>query len=137
MDDVDRRIISLLQSDSRTPVSRLADVLGISRATAQARIDRLRSRGVIRRFTVDLGIDDEREVRALCMVQLTHSSTRSVLRKLQDMHTIHEVHTTNGKWDLVVSIRADSLTGLDETLAGLRQLPVVQNTETSILLRRL
>ena len=137
LDDLDRRILSLLTADGRAPVSGLAERLGVARGTVQARIDRLVSQGVIRRFTIDLAGDDEGRVRALCLIQLSHSTTRTILRRLRERPEVQDVYSTNGKWDLVAMIVATSLEGLDETLAWIRTIPVVDNTETSILLRRL
>ena len=41
LDDLDYRLIALLRTNARTPVNKLALDLGVSRATAKARIDRL------------------------------------------------------------------------------------------------
>ncbi|MBP6995939.1 MAG: Lrp/AsnC family transcriptional regulator [Phycicoccus sp.] len=137
LDDLDRRILSLLSADGRAPVSGLADRLGVARGTVQARIDRLVAQGVIRRFTIDLAGDDEGRVRALCLIRLSHSTTRTILRRLRERPEVQDVYSTNGKWDLVAMIVAPSLEGLDETLAWIRTVSVVETTETSILLRRL
>ena len=40
-DDLDRRLIALLREDGRAPVSKLATLLKVSRATVQSRMDRL------------------------------------------------------------------------------------------------
>ena len=54
IDDVDQRLIQLLRTDARMPVAKLAARAGISRATATARIERLRRDGIIAGFTVVL-----------------------------------------------------------------------------------
>ena len=51
LDDVDRRIVAALVEDGRLSVNGLAGQVGVSRATAYARLDRLRSEGVITGFT--------------------------------------------------------------------------------------
>ncbi len=47
LDDLDRRLLALLRSDGRAPVSKLADILGVTRGTVQARIDRMLEQGAI------------------------------------------------------------------------------------------
>ena len=134
LDDLDRRILSLLTSDGRAPVSGLAERLGVARGTVQARIDRLVSQGVIRRFTIDLAGDDEGRVRALCLIQLSHSTTRTILRRLRERPEVQDVYSTNGKWDLLVELKSDSLENFDRILERIRNISGIYNTETSILL---
>ncbi|MEH6630661.1 MAG: Lrp/AsnC family transcriptional regulator [Halopseudomonas aestusnigri] len=47
MDDVDRRILTELQIDARTPISRLSEKANASTASVQRRLKRLRESGVI------------------------------------------------------------------------------------------
>jgi DNA-binding Lrp family transcriptional regulator len=44
------------------------------------------------------------------------------------------VHTTNGKWDLIVELGAASLTDLDGVLKRIRLIPGVTGSETNLLL---
>jgi DNA-binding Lrp family transcriptional regulator len=44
------------------------------------------------------------------------------------------IHTTNGRWDLMAELRADTLEGFDRVLNSIRSIPHIENTETSILL---
>jgi Lrp/AsnC family leucine-responsive transcriptional regulator len=54
LDDIDRRILTLLQQDGRMPVKVLAEQIGLSSPGASERLRRLEDRGVIRGFTVDV-----------------------------------------------------------------------------------
>jgi Lrp/AsnC family transcriptional regulator, leucine-responsive regulatory protein len=51
---IDRVILGLLQQDSRRTVSEIAAVTKVSRTTVKDRIDLMRQRNVIKRFTIDL-----------------------------------------------------------------------------------
>ena len=44
------------------------------------------------------------------------------------------LHDTNGRWDLLAELRADSMPGLSQVLERVRLIKGIQNTETSILL---
>jgi len=44
------------------------------------------------------------------------------------------LHTTNGRWDIVAEVRAESLEAFDAALGRIRLTPGIANTETSILL---
>jgi DNA-binding Lrp family transcriptional regulator len=47
---------------------------------------------------------------------------------------LHSLHTTNGGWDLIAEVRADSLSDFDRVLREVRTIDGVLNSETSILL---
>ena len=47
---------------------------------------------------------------------------------------VRTLHTTNGRWDIVAELRADSLEAFDKVLGRIRQVEGVATTETSLLL---
>ena len=49
LDPADRTLLALLQADGRTPLDRMAEATGLSAATVQRRVKRLREAGVIDR----------------------------------------------------------------------------------------
>ena len=57
MDDLDERLITLLRHDGRRSISDLAADLGVSRATARARLAKLERAGDILGYTVILRAD--------------------------------------------------------------------------------
>ncbi len=52
MDDLDRRLLTLLHRDGRASISELADHLGVTRTTVRSRMDALKQRGEVVGFTV-------------------------------------------------------------------------------------
>lgn len=57
LDETDLEILDLLIEDARRPYSDIAERVGVSGPTVSERVDRLRDRGVIKRFTLDLDRD--------------------------------------------------------------------------------
>src|SRR5256714_10320098 len=51
LDDLDRGILALLLRDARTPVSQIADQIGLSRPAVAERMEKLERLGVIRGTT--------------------------------------------------------------------------------------
>lgn len=133
--DQDRHLLALLKNDGRASITQLAHDLGQSRATVQARLDRLVSTGVIQRFTVALDAAAEANiVRAVTMIELEGAMTRSVIRVLKSMSSVVSLHSTNGTWDLVAQIETSSLPEFDKVLRQMREIKGVANSETSLLL---
>ncbi len=134
-DQLDRDLISLLRHDGRAPLSKLADILHVSRGTVQNRLDRLMESGAILGYTVRVREDYELDgIRAIMLIEVVGKSTSQVIRKLRGMPELHTLHTTNGAWDLVAEIQAASLSDFDRVLREVRLIEGVLNSETSILL---
>jgi DNA-binding Lrp family transcriptional regulator len=134
-DDLDRSLISLLRRDGRAPVSKLADMLGVTRATVQSRMDRLLDSGTLLGFTARVREDyEEDQIRAIMMIEVVGKSTSQVIRALRGMPELFTLHTTNGNWDLVAEIRVARLQDFDRILREVRVIDGVSNSETSLLL---
>lgn len=135
MDDIDREMLALLRDNARLPVASLSAALGVSRATARARLDRLVADNVIKGFTVTVGTgDDGTVVRAVTMIEVEGKATDRVLRVLSGFPEVRELHSTNGRWDLVAVIETRTLRDFDDTLRRVRLVDGITLTESSILL---
>ena len=107
LDNIDQGLIALLRNDARMPVAKLAAAAGISRATATARIDKLRREGVIAGFTVVLQSNVESScVRAITMIEIDGKQEEAVTQRLMGMPVVRQLSTTNGRWDVVAEIEA-------------------------------
>lgn len=135
MDDLDTALISALRHDARAALSDLAAALGVSRSTVRARLERLRARGEIVGFSVVLRADVQPDpVRGLMMIGIEGRGTDRILRQLSGMPEIRNLHSTNGRWDVIAEIGAPTLEAFDEVLFRVRRLDGVVASETSLLL---
>ena len=135
MDDTDRQLISLLRKDARTPVATLAAKIGVSRGTVSNRLRKLEDGQVIVGYTLRLRPDAEpHQIRAWMWVLVNGNQTRAVIASLLGEPAVASLHDTNGRWDLLAELRAESMTELSRVLERIRLSPGIANTETSILL---
>ena len=135
MDDTDRQLLSLLRDNARASVASLAKVLRVSRGTVQNRLSRLESDGTITGYTVRLKPQAEsHRIRAFMTVAVQGNRIDTLLVALRGDPAVSGLHTTNGRWDIVVELQADSLEAFDRVLGRIRRLDGVANTETSLLL---
>ncbi|WP_106607889.1 Lrp/AsnC family transcriptional regulator [Shimia abyssi] len=135
MDDVDQRLISALRHDARASLSDLAILLGVSRTTVRGRIEKLRQRGDIVGFTVVLQGDTKRDpVRGLMMIGIEGRGADRISRQLAGLTAVRAIHSTNGRWDLILEIGTDTLEELDAVLERIRRLDGIANSETNLLL---
>lgn len=135
MDDTDRQLISLLRDNARASVASLAKVLRVSRGTVQNRLSRLEADGTIVGYTARLRPQAEaHQIRAFMTVAVDGNRIDLVLAALRGDPAVSALHTTNGRWDIVAELRADSLEAFDRVLGRIRLLDGIANTETSLLL---
>ena len=135
MDDTDRKLIGLLRNDARASVASLAKALGVARGTVQNRMSRLGADGTIVGYTVRLKPEvEEQRMRAFMTVSVEGNQVDAVLKSLRGEPSVAALHSTNGRWDIVAELRADSLEGFDRALARIRLIDGISQTETSLLL---
>lgn len=135
LDALDRAIIATLRGDGRAPIAKIGSVLKVSRATVQARLDRLLDSGTILGFTVRVQEPGGTEgLRAVMMIEVAGRSTSAIIRRLRSFPELRALHTTNGAWDLVAEISAEDLGSFDRILREIRSIDGILNSETSILL---
>ncbi len=135
MDSTDHQLLSLLRDNARLSVASLAKSLKVARGTVQNRLSRMEADGTIVGYTVKLKPQvQEQKVRALMTVAVEGNRTDEVLRALRGDPAVSALHTTNGRWDIVAELRADSLEAVDRVLGRIRLIDGISNTETSLLL---
>src|ERR1700761_5043576 len=135
LDDTDRRLLRLLQGDGRITNQELAKRANLSPAAAHERVRKLRERGVIRGYTVEL--DPQKVERALLVfveVVLDRTSTdlfdafaSAVLR----VPEVIECHMVAGGFDYLIKARLRDMGDYRAFLGGLLvRLPGVRETRT-------
>lgn len=133
--ELDNRLIILLRHDARRSLSDLAVDLGVSRATVRNRIERLERARIILGYTVILQSDVvEVPVRGITMIEIEGHVTERVIRALGGFPEVSAIHTTNGRWDLIVELATSSLGEFDSVLRRIRLVPGITASETSLLL---
>ena len=133
MDETDHQLLSLLRQDARLTIAALASKLRVSRGTVTNRIRRLEDDGVIVGYTVRLRPHVQRaEIKAWMSIAVDGNQTRAVIASLLGEPGVATLHDTNGRWDLLAELRAESLQDLAKVLERIRLIRGISNTETSI-----
>lgn len=135
MDVFDHKLLAALRRNGRASLSELASILGATRATVRARMEKLQKSGEILGFTVVLRGDlEDMPVRGITMIEIEGKGTNRIISILNGYPEVQAIHTTNGRWDLMVELGADSLTELDNVLNKIRLIDGILNSETNLCL---
>lgn len=131
----ERALIALLRENARMPVSEIARRLGISRSTAQSRLERLEQTGVIAGYAVRLSAEyDAAQIRAHLLVTVSPKHSGDVIAALEKMAAVRTVHSVSGTFDMIVVVEAPSVAELDGVIDAIGAFKGVDRTMSSIIL---
>lgn len=138
IDQLDRELLKLLKHNARASITELATALGLTRTTIKSRIEALENDGIIHRFTLDVAdAADEKLINAVSLIEIDLAKVDKVHRALKRVPELTSLHTTNGKWVLVVRSETPNLAAFDRLLRKLGNTDGFLNVETCLLLTRL
>jgi len=137
LDDLDRRLLALLQADARTPAADLARRLGVARTTVLARLARLEKTGVIVGYTVRLARDEgAAAVEAYVGIGVQPRAGAGVTARLASLPELRQLSSVSGEWDYLALLRAESTARLDAVLDEIGGFEGVLRTTTHVVLAR-
>lgn len=135
MNNTDSQILGLLRANARMTITELANTLHISRATVQKRIELMETQGVITGYTIKIQHCLEKDlIRAWMNIRVEGCRASLVIKALRLEPAVQTIHSTNGKWDLLVELHSVDLESFDQTLDRIRNISGISSSETSILL---
>lgn len=134
VDEIDRRLIALLQQDATTAYAALGKEVGLSAGAAHERVRKLRERGVIRRTTVE--VDPAalgQGVLAFVMVDSTSwmGDSRAAFAAIPE---IQEAHVIAGSASVLVKVRTSTTEQLQDVLRRLYAIDGVSGTQATVSL---
>ncbi|OYT61111.1 MAG: AsnC family transcriptional regulator [Thermofilum sp. ex4484_15] len=136
LDEIDRRILRVLQEDAKTPYSKISEELGISEATVHLRIKRLMKMGVIRGFQAI--IDPAKVGKSITAIIAINSEPKMyerVLETLKKFEDIYEIYDVTGDYYAILKVRVNSRDELARILDKIGEIDGVKSTKTMYVLR--
>lgn len=138
LNQLDRALLNLLQQDAWRTLSELSAIVGVSRVTVKHRIDLMRQRGVIKKFTVELNEGPARDFDcggAFFILKLKRSSCRIVYASINGWPELLGCWSISGEIDMIVLISAVSNLEVERLRDMLARHPEVKSLQTLSILR--
>jgi len=141
MDEIDKKIIELLQKNGREQFNTIAKKVGLSSAAVHARVIKLERAGIIERYLVQ--IDAQKvglTIEALLYFTVDHSRDTPE-RTLKDVVTIKGVVsalTLTGEWDYQIRIFVRDISELRSITTKIikQAVPHMIRSSTSIIMAK-
>lgn len=137
LDDIDIKILQVLQTDFRLPLTKLSEQLGIPHGTVRDRIRKMEEAGVIERYAAIL---NPAKLGFLfnCFVEVTldqEVENSRAIEALLKIEEVTEIHTLTGDVDAFVRIWARDVEHLRQILYDkFTNIPGMVRTNTIITL---
>lgn len=135
LDQIDTVLLGALQEEGRLRLEDLARRVELAPSSVHDRLRRLQRDGVIRKWTIDVAPE------ALGLTVLAFVGVRAsrpcaeLVEPLARIREIEEYHSVAGPLSFLVKLRASSTEHLLELIEQLKQIPGIEATETTVVLK--
>jgi len=136
VDEIDERIMRLLEENSRMTYVEIGRTVGLSEGAVRNRVQALVSGGVIKRFTIEKS--STHGVRALTMIAVNPGTpTYEVSKMVNQLAGIEKIYEVTGEYDIVMVSSGGDIEGINNVIEDIRKIEGVEKTNTIIVLRTL
>jgi len=130
LDELDKKLLTILQDEARTSASEISRKTGYNENTIRYRIVRLKKNGVIKEFTALLnprmiGLP----VAAIMMINTEPNALKYVFETLEKLEETKHILQATGKHDLIVVAHYPSLNSMNEASQRIKSMPGVKEAE--------
>jgi len=140
IDNIDRQIVTLLQTDARLSNAALAEKVGLTTSTVHERVKKLEKKGIIKGYVAvadaeALGKPMTAFIRLTVGADSTDyiESKKSVLTVCRDEPDVLECHAVAGEDCYILKVRAASPGDLENLIERIRSNARVSRTTTNIV----
>jgi Lrp/AsnC family transcriptional regulator, regulator for asnA, asnC and gidA len=135
VDEIDRRVIKILQADGRRPNTEIARDLHVSETTIRKRVSQLVSQGLINIVAVPtpraLGLN----LSAIIGISVTLPKLKEISEELKRQKEVRYVGVSTGRYDIIVeAFFLDQQHFLDFISSKLSSMDGITGLETSMIL---
>ena len=136
MDHIDRKILQLLSEDASATATDMSAVVNLSIPAINKRIQKMKSTGVIRRFTIQ--VDPEmigKPISAFMLLVLQQGAKMETLMEyIQSDPDILECSGVTGEYDYLLKICASNVAALQKKINRLKKYGGVVKSHTMLCL---
>jgi len=135
LDKTDIRILEVLLSDARLSYRQIGKQVGVSAATAMARVRKLEQEGIIKRYSAIL--DHERlgyELTVITEITVSKGKLLEMEREIAKLPCVCAVYDVTGLTDAMVVAKFKSRQDLSNFTKSLLVMPFIERTNTHLIL---
>ncbi len=132
MDDLDRKILSLLVRNARMPIKEIAEQVMLTSPAVSSRIHKLEAEGIIGGYTVVLNRPADRVyVDALISLSVPPSARDELLTLTRNSHEVLDCYHVTGDYTFLIKVSCSNMAELERMILQFQKLGT---TSTQIIL---
>ncbi len=135
-DQIDYNILDLLQQDARMTQMEIATEVGLSQPAVAERMRKLEHHGIITGYAAQVNARLlGKGITAFIGVAIEHPSySKEFSEKILEIPDILECHRVTGNDSYLLKVKSETTESLDRLISGVRSIPGVTRTLTTIVL---
>lgn len=138
IDELDQKILRVLEEDGRISYRKLGKTLGIEESTARKRILRLREKGVIERFTIEINEATlGRTITAFITVYPSLKHAKRVIQEVTNFEEVLESYNLSGRCGVFLRATFGDMKALNGFITKIRDIGGITGIHTCISLETL
>ncbi len=139
MDEKDKKIIEMLEENSRRPFTEIADELGVTEATIRKRVESLEEEGIIKKYTVE--VDPEKlgyNNATLLGLDVEPEKLVEASEKISKIEEVKKIYTCTGDHMIMAKIWTEDNSHLGSLMSDeIGEIDGVKNLCPAIILERI
>ncbi|MBE3116543.1 Lrp/AsnC family transcriptional regulator [Candidatus Bathyarchaeota archaeon] len=134
MDETDKKILKILKDDGRAGYVEIGNQVSLSEGAVRKRIKTLTDEGVIKKFTVKIGVAEGAQAITLLSTNPAYP-TQEVSKRIQAIPNVETIYEVTGEYDIVAVIVGMNVVEVNECIEKIRTVEGLMKTNTMIVLR--
>jgi len=135
LDEIDKKIIKVLQDDARTSLRKISELVKVSLGTVSNRVKKMEKNGVIKGYSVILDPDQIGwELNVVIGLRIQKGRLIEIQEKIAKDSRVHGVYDVTGDFDSMVIARAKNRRDLDDLSKNVLSIDGVERSITHLVL---
>ena len=135
LDEIDEKIIKVLQDDARTSLRKISELVKVSLGTVSNRVKRMEKNGVIKGYSVILDPDQIGwELNVVIGLRIQKGRLIEIQERIAKDSRVHGVYDVTGDFDSMVIARAKNRKDLDDLSKNVLSIDGVERSITHLVL---
>ena len=134
-DEIDKKIIKVLQDDARTSLRKISELVKVSLGTVSNRVKRMEANGVIKGYSVILDPDQIGwELNVVIGLRIQKGRLIEIQERIAKDSRVNGVYDVTGDFDSMVIARAKNRKDLDDLSKNVLSIDGVERSITHLVL---
>jgi len=135
LDEIDKKIIKVLQDDARTSLRKISELVKVSLGTVSNRVKRMEANGVIKGYSVILDPDQIGwELNVVIGLRIQKGRLIEIQERIAKDSRVNGVYDVTGDFDSMVIARAKNRKDLDDLSKNVLSIDGVERSITHLVL---